>query len=252
MDLAWELFEETRWKEAHLESRRVLNEEKNTEALLQQARLLSSLCILRQNPGDPAALETLSALWTSASTPLATRCLAAYEAGRAWDGRHPSPEALDALSFAYLHARDTELFWRAGCSLYYYLQQDAAARRNAPGLWQSLLSCRSVWPPAVWQESRPDSARSSIGALPGKWIVSFYRSQISSAIGARCDLLPSCSEYFLQASRKHGLLGIPIMADRFIRESSVVATRRNPVVMPNGRIRYADPLADHDEWLSTP
>ena len=53
----------------------------------------------------------------------------------------------------------------------------------------------------------------------------------------------------MQASRAHGVLGVPIMADRFIREPSVVSAREKPVAMPDGRIRYADPLSDHDDWM---
>ena len=53
----------------------------------------------------------------------------------------------------------------------------------------------------------------------------------------------------MQASRAHGLLGVPIMADRFVREPSVVAAAEKPVTMPDGRIRYADPVADHDFWM---
>ena len=79
--------------------------------------------------------------------------------------------------------------------------------------------------------------------------MAFYSAQIGPAIGSRCDLLPSCSEYFLQASRAHGLLGVPIMADRFVREPSVVSARANPATMPDGRIRYADPVSDHDYWM---
>ena len=39
------------------------------------------------------------------------------------------------------------------------------------------------------------------------------------------------------------------MADRFVREPSVVAAKETPVTMPDGRIRYADPVSDHDYWL---
>ena len=86
-------------------------------------------------------------------------------------------------------------------------------------------------------------------AFPSQMFIGFYRSQISPAIGARCDLEPSCSEYFVQAVRRHGALGVPIIADRFFREPSVFAAAEKPVVMPDGRIRYADPLCDHDFWF---
>ena len=34
-----------------------------------------------------------------------------------------------------------------------------------------------------------------------------------------------------------------------LREPSVVAAKEKPVTMPDGRIRYADPLSAHDYWL---
>ena len=95
----------------------------------------------------------------------------------------------------------------------------------------------------------PQEGGGSAASLPGQWIVKFYRAQIGPAIGSRCDLRPSCSEYFLQASRAHGLLGIALMADRFVREPSVVSAKEQPVTLPDGHVRYADPLSGHDFWM---
>ncbi|MCL1920955.1 MAG: membrane protein insertion efficiency factor YidD [Kiritimatiellaeota bacterium] len=86
-------------------------------------------------------------------------------------------------------------------------------------------------------------------ALPARAFITLYRTQVSPAIGDRCNLEPSCSEYFVQAVKAHGALGIPLIADRFFREPSVHAAAAKPVVMPSGRIRYADPLSDHDFWM---
>lgn len=87
------------------------------------------------------------------------------------------------------------------------------------------------------------------GALskPGQWVVSFYRAQVSPAIAARCSLHPSCSEYFRQSSVRHGLLGFPLIADRFVREPSVVVLQERPFAM-DGKMRYADPVDDHTWW----
>lgn len=84
-----------------------------------------------------------------------------------------------------------------------------------------------------------------LGALPVKAMVAFYRSTVAPALGARCVLHPSCSAYSLQAARERGWLGIPMTADRLIREPSVVHAREHPVTMPDGRIHYADPVANH-------
>jgi len=83
---------------------------------------------------------------------------------------------------------------------------------------------------------------------PVRWAILLYRAQIAPALGRRCSLLPSCSEYTLQALGRHGLLGIAMYADRAVREPSVVAEARNPV-FERGRRRYADPVEAHDWWM---
>lgn len=84
-------------------------------------------------------------------------------------------------------------------------------------------------------------------SLPARTIVGFYKTAVAPAIGSRCSLTPSCSAYFLDASRKHGLLGFPMLADRLIREPSVVADAAHPLSI-GARTRYADPVEAHDFW----
>ncbi len=76
-------------------------------------------------------------------------------------------------------------------------------------------------------------------------MVGIYRRGIGPAIGARCSLTPSCSEYFRQAGRRHGWLAFPMLADRLVREPGVVAAAEVRVAD-----RIADPLEDHDAWLA--
>ena len=102
--------------------------------------------------------------------------------------------------------------------------------------------------PAPTVSAAGQTHRISPLSWPGRWLVSLYRSQIRPAIGARCSIRPNCSEYFLLASRKHGLLGFPMMADRLVREPGIVAEAEQAVETPDG-VRYADPLSDHDGWL---
>ncbi len=78
--------------------------------------------------------------------------------------------------------------------------------------------------------------------------IRFYRSQISPAIGERCTLVPSCSEYFNQAWCKHGLIAVPMVADRFFREPDVNKHKHQPIII-NNTIRYGDPVSDHDFWM---
>jgi putative component of membrane protein insertase Oxa1/YidC/SpoIIIJ protein YidD len=89
-----------------------------------------------------------------------------------------------------------------------------------------------------------------LAVIPAQWFILLYRSQVSPALGERCNLIPSCSGYAQQALHKHGLLGIPIIADRLCREQDVVMKREGPVVIGN-RTVYPDPLAAHDNWMQS-
>lgn len=98
------------------------------------------------------------------------------------------------------------------------------------------------------QTAPTDGTWGAAASAPGRAVVWIYRSLIRPAIGARCSLDPSCSEYFLQSSRRHGLLGFPMMADRLVREPSVVHAHPAPAP-PGGAVRVSDPVANHDFWM---
>lgn len=250
LDLAAELFGEGNWPAARTEALRVQAAEAGASSA-GRAQLLAAVSALRLGAGRQEAKAALARLWQDPAADLETRCMAAYEFGLAeWADNGGHAAVLASLKFAYLNTRDTPLFWRAGCSLYFFLKADKHLRKLETETWRSLQLCREVWPLEVWQECRPAGrAGLSLAALPARWIVGFYRAEVGPAIGSRCDLQPSCSQYFLEASRAHGLLGVPLMADRFVREPSVVAAKEKPVTMPDGRIRYADPVSNHDHWL---
>ena len=250
LDLASALFAEKQWGAAGLVSRRVLAADP-PPAEADSARLLSALSTLRLSGEErQPALQTLEALWMSESAAIDLRCRAAYElalARTAQDQRR----ADDALIFAYSHAQEIELFWQAGCVLYLQFQANRAWRRQNPELWRTLQTSSRAWPADLVREQRERIAtkRPSWSRLPARGVVSFYRAQIAPAIGSRCELQPSCSAYMLEACQAHGLLGYALMADRFIREPSVYNARRQLVVLPDGRIKIADPLTDHDFWM---
>ena len=95
----------------------------------------------------------------------------------------------------------------------------------------------------------PGAPRGGIGGWLARRVVGFYRAFVGPAIGARCALEPSCSRYFLLAARKHGLLGVPMTADRFVREPVVSAPDRPWVRNADGAWRHPDPVEDHDWWF---
>jgi uncharacterized protein len=237
VDLAVDLFAEADWAGARREASRVLVVEPDNRT----ARLLAVVARVREGQDTPEIRDTLSGLAAAD-----TGAMAAYELARLeWrDGNHSA--AFDHFRFAFQTSSSPDISLRSGCSLDAILRHrpDLAAANAA--LVQQLRTSEELWTRDVRKECVP--GRDRAGAKPGEWMVRFYRSQIRPAIGARCILVPSCSEYALQASRAHGLLGFPMAADRLVREPAVVQAGENP--LPGERHeRYADPVSAHDYWL---
>ena len=168
----------------------------------------------------------------------------------------------EGFTTAFLSAHNPHVFRVAGCALHQLFQNDPELAASHPELHAQIALCEGSWSPADQAEAkqRLDAARAAPPATPasrggiGGWfarsVVWFYRTFIGTAIGDRCVLQPSCSRYFLQASRKHGLLGIPLIADRFVREPNASAPDRLWVKTPSGEWRHPDPVEDHDFWFS--
>ena len=93
-----------------------------------------------------------------------------------------------------------------------------------------------------------ESARTGMPS-PAKQAIWFYRTFVGPAIGSRCALEPSCSRYFLEACDRHGVLGLPMIADRFVREP-VASASDKWVQGSNGGLKHPDPVSDHDFWMA--
>ncbi|MBF0103035.1 MAG: membrane protein insertion efficiency factor YidD [Desulfobacterales bacterium] len=94
------------------------------------------------------------------------------------------------------------------------------------------------------------NSETSVTRRPFQWLIQkVYRLHIRPALGQRCDLYPSCSEYAMQALAKHGLLGLPMIADRLIREPDVLVTSKK-MIMDHGRLKVVDTLSEHDFWIT--
>lgn len=161
----------------------------------------------------------------------------------------------DGFAEAFLTARDPRVFRVAGCALDRAFAAEPALAAAHADLAERVALCEGSWSAA----DRADALRLARGAAPaprggiGGWVarrvVGFYRAFVAPALGARCALEPSCSRYFLLASRKHGLLGVPMTADRFVREPVVSAPDRPWVRNAEGAWRHPDPVEDHDWWF---
>lgn len=244
VELALDLFAEGDWIGCRRECERQLAEAPQNET----AQLLGAVCWLRLTNNNASTLSTLGSL-SRLATNADIRAIAAYELGRCrWMEGDPT-DAFVLLRQSFLETTSQPLFLRAGCSLDLLVRDFPTLGKNGPVFFQSLDTSRVLWTPELVRECLPVHEQGEdLLSKPGQWIVAFYREMVRPAIGGRCSLDPSCSEYFKQASEKHGLLGLSIQADRFIREPSVVQAADNPVLV-NGKTRYTDPLSDHDGWM---
>jgi uncharacterized protein len=109
-----------------------------------------------------------------------------------------------------------------------------------------------------WEEpwgagSQPSSgdAGARRSATSGQWIAEgglhIFQKYISPVDGDRCPSYPTCSQYALEAVRKHGAVMGALMAfDRLIHEADEI--RRAPLVRIGERGRYFDPVENNDFW----
>ena len=246
-DLAADLFAEGRWLDCVRECHRA-----EWAAPADGApQVLAAMAELRLGRRDAATLGQLAALAAATNAlPAELRALAAFELGRVRWQQGDTTNAYAWCRAAFRGAGQPELFARSGCLLAEIMRQVPDLGQDDPALLQTLETCRPLWTPMVVREAlgAPPNGAFAAEAKPVQWIVAVYRANVRPALGSRCSLTPSCSEYFLQAGNKHGLWAFPIEADRLVREPSVVQAAEHPVV-EGGQVRFADPLEQHDYWL---
>jgi len=242
-----------------------------TSSLIPKITLMHAVCGLRLGLDSKPELETLcnpqkqnisihgTAKQSVVQTPLSlTKApspqhpvpnMAHYELGRAYWIEGNTSQAFKNLKQAFLASKTIELYQHSGCTLYLLLKENPKLTTKSSGLQTILATCRKEWDRNLFKECRkPKAKMNSIATAPGRWLISFYQTQIGPAIGDRCSLNPSCSRYAREALQTHGLIGAAIMGDRFIREPDVVKYRKNPTKI-NGHTKYSDPLSDHDWWM---
>ena len=78
--------------------------------------------------------------------------------------------------------------------------------------------------------------------------IKFYRNYISKADGYRCPMYPSCSQYCMEAFKKHGLfLGWIMCSDRLMR-CGRDEIKLSPHVLIQGEKHSFDPVNHNDFW----
>lgn len=80
------------------------------------------------------------------------------------------------------------------------------------------------------------------------YLIKLYKDYISSADGDRCPMYPTCSQYCIDAFKKHGsLMGWIMCSDRLMRCGRDEMKLSAPVWI-NGEKHTYDPLSRNDFW----
>ena len=247
-DLAAQLFQEGNWATCIQESQRVLCQSPTNESAI----LLHTVASLRS--GQTNLNDSLTSLtWLAQhSHNQEIRAQAANEAAWVMARQNRIQDALPLAEQSFLLSLSTPVFLSSGALLLEIMKRYSNLAAPSDNVRLQIETCASLFYNAPIPPISPTLCppRTALLSKPGQWIVSFYRSAIRPAIGSRCSLKPSCSEYFLQASHKHKLLAIPMIADRLVREPSVVNSGHH-ALQEGGVTVYEDPVESHDFWMTS-
>ncbi len=243
-DLALQLYAESDWNTAHVEALRVIAHEPENP----QAQAVAMWARLQMNPLDQIALDSAIRIANDESDK-EWRARSFYELGHIMWKAEVTHDAFAFFKKSFQLTEDQELFLSTAYLLDSMLRHKPELADLDDPLRVQLRTLRPLVTPAILQaEALPQHARPMLVARLAEPIVGLYQSQISPAIGHRCSMHPSCSQYCVEACRSYGLAGIPMTADRLIRESDHVVHRINPIVV-DGEERFYNPISDHSFWF---
>ncbi len=242
--LTRDLYAEGQWQQCRAEAQRVLAKlPKKTEA---QLYLLISRAKLNSLASDAYIDPSL------ASTHASLYWVARYEIALSSWRQDKYDSALSDLQEIFLNTPDKSIFLQTACALHLILENYPCLKAGKYFLLLQLETARCLWTPELFKTTQTTwlPERKSKGRL-AQYAISFYRSQIAPAIGARCILLPSCSAYASRAFETYGFfIGLALTADRLVREPGVVVAAEQPVTK-KGKTYFKDPLYDHTWWLKS-
>jgi putative membrane protein insertion efficiency factor len=137
------------------------------------------------------------------------------------------------------------MFFKRGFFFFLFLFFMAPAAGSAgEGRWEEPRP-KQIAAPAGRQGDSPSSL--SAGQRAVQRAIRVFQGYISPVDGDRCPCYPTCSQYGLEAVKKHGaLIGLVMTFDRLIHESD--ETRLAPLVRIYGSYRYFDPVENNDFW----
>ncbi len=245
LHLANALAKEGQWESCYREACR----ESQAAPLDYQAALLAATAAARLN--YPTARADLEQIINLEPAPAEVRLAARYERGCLLWRTHGVAAAYEEFRLVFLATSSPDLLLRSSRSLWLLRLREPRLAGADRALDVPLQALASLWTSKLTDECDAIAPCSTLSwaTIPVQWSIVFYRSQISPALGNRCNLIPSCSAYALQALCQHGLLGIPMTTDRLCREKDIVRKREGSLVIDK-RTFFADPLCNHDGWLN--
>lgn len=173
-------------------------------------------------------------------------CLSSYKLGLFYIANNNFDKAFHFLSFVFFNAKNKDLFLHSSCSLFFLNTKNSTYKKNNPTLFEQISSTKYLWTDSLLKDCKINIKKNKNSE---NFIVYFYRRNIRPAIGDRCVIEPSCSEYFRQSYIKHGIISFPMIADRFFREPGIAADNKKMITTENGLIKFKDLLTDHDFWM---
>ncbi|HMP90164.1 MAG TPA: membrane protein insertion efficiency factor YidD [Kiritimatiellia bacterium] len=242
IDLAVQLFEEEQWDKARRECLRVLYVSPDDE----QALMMLAVSALRENASAVEYDGIFTRLVETGSPEI--RAISAYELGRLRWLAGNMEDAWRYHAIAFESTRSPWLYLHSACALDTLRRRYPKIATQHPSINTQVDTTRPLWNRDIRYASNPENFVEKSRRGPGSLFIAFYRSQVRPAIGRRCSLHPSCSEYFLEANHDHGWLAVPMVADRLVREPGVVSKAERPVLIGN-EFMVEDPLRDHNFWM---
>jgi putative component of membrane protein insertase Oxa1/YidC/SpoIIIJ protein YidD len=115
-------------------------------------------------------------------------------------------------------------------------------------LYMCCSSCLAGHKSAVTKSHILSSEAAEKQTPPVSYPIQFYRNYLSGTDGNRCPMYPSCSQYCMDALKKHGaFLGWIMCSDRLMR-CGRDETKLSPPILINGETLSFDPADNNDFW----
>ena len=126
--------------------------------------------------------------------------------------------------------------------------ESGGAAQQAWGPWDG-TAWETPAPAAPYNEKGDHHPIAHFFRISAVGMIRLFQRYISPVDGQSCSFYPSCSSYGLKAIQKHGLLiGVPMAAERIMRNHRVTDSDRYSLIERNGTFYYYDPVEANEFW----